>query len=157
MARPKLIKKNQWYRILNGKQTKYTHLHWRVKTNASHLSTQLVYTGTHIAWMLRHNDAVIFIKIEHSFFTAKLAQPHAWRKSACFGWLRRCSVCRTFFSCKKGIRVVRVPSCFCYVGSDYRRILPRPSFFIMLLGLALVILCIILLMSLNCLMRRFTS
>lgn len=116
MARPKLIKKNQWYRILNGKQTKYTHLHWRVKTNASHLSTQLVYTGTHIAWMLRHNDAVIFIKIEHSFFTAKLAQPHAWRKSAYFGWLRRCSVCRTFFSCKKGIRVVRVPSCFSMLG-----------------------------------------
>ena len=59
----------------------------RVKTNASYLPTQLVYTGTHIAWMLRHNDAIIFIKIEHNFFTAKLAQPHAWRKSAYFGWL----------------------------------------------------------------------
>ena len=60
------------------------------------------------------------LRLNITFFYRKVSAATSLAKVGLFrmvtGWLRRCSVCRTFFSCKKGIRVVRVPSCFSMLG-----------------------------------------
>ena len=57
----------------------------RVESDHPDLSAQAVDTHAHIRRMLRHDNAVILIQIEHCVFAAKFASKNAIQKSAFFG------------------------------------------------------------------------
>ena len=56
----------------------------RIKAHAAYLTAHPVYSYTHIARMLSHDYAVVFIQIEHSVFVCKVRKQKRYSKVGFF-------------------------------------------------------------------------
>jgi hypothetical protein len=69
------------------------------------LPAHAIHPYPHIAWVLCHNDVIVFIQIEHDFLDTKFATYWGTYKTVGFGWLptyyilqkegdKRCAICK---------------------------------------------------------------